>query len=62
METNDLPEDLRRAMADEQHGSGPLTPEELVEMNELLCIRESLGKLGLLNTTRLEWLIKRHGV
>jgi hypothetical protein len=56
---NDIPDDLRQTMADERHGSGPLSVDERVEMNELLIIREERGRLGLLNATRLDHLIKR---
>lgn len=40
-------------------GTGPLSDAEKLELNELRMTRESRGKLGRLNTARLEWLEQR---
>ena len=53
------PADLRDAIAKEKTGSGPLTPSERVEMNELEITRQSRGHLGALNQARLDHLKSR---
>jgi len=57
----EAPEDaqIQAEIEKEKTGTGPLSPQERVELNELRITRESRGKLAILNQTRLEWLEQR---
>lgn len=55
----DTPPDLQAAIEAERHGTGPLDLSELLDMNELEIVRQQRGRLGMLNTARLEWLKER---
>lgn len=60
-ETNpDIPDDLREAIENEKRGSGPLTPMERVDLNELEILRNERGRLSLLNQARLDHLRSRN--
>jgi len=50
---------MHAAIESEKTGTGPLTAQERVELNELRETRKSRGKLGDLNQARLEWLENR---
>ncbi|TXH40940.1 MAG: hypothetical protein E6Q97_38775 [Desulfurellales bacterium] len=56
MKTHD---DLQAAIEAERHGTGALTIQEAVEMNELEIALAQRGHLGSLNTARLAWLRER---
>lgn len=58
--TEYIPPDLQAAIESERHGTGPLSASEVVEMNELEICRQERGRLGMLNTARLEWLRERN--
>lgn len=55
----DIPADLAAEIEKQKTGSGPLTVDELKELNELHWIRQERGKLGMLNSARLEHLEAR---
>lgn len=53
------PPDLQAAIEAERHGTGPLTIQEAVEMNELEITLTQRGRMGMLNTARMDWLRER---
>jgi len=53
------PPDLQAAIEAERHGTGPISVSESVEMNELEITLAQRGRLGMLNTARLEWIRER---
>jgi hypothetical protein len=53
--------DLEVAIEAERHGEGPLLPSERLELNELRFVLSERGKLGVLNSARLDHLESREG-
>lgn len=58
-ETSEVPQDLAAEIDKQKTGTGPLTREELVELNELRAVNESRGKLGMLSQARVDNLESR---
>jgi hypothetical protein len=59
---DDLPKDLLEAIEQEKTGTGPLTIVELVDLNELRICLKYRGRLGWLNSARLEHLKARQAI